>query len=278
MAGNRAKLETIHPNPGPREGKRVSLEDRKRKGRQKKKDKWVRETANRRTERCNRDAEGKRKYRRSKKWKAMSRNRESNMAEQRKKRKEGAWIGIWNVQKAAVRTDGGGRIQRILEISKKRKWKILLLSELTGRECGVWWLDDKTVLVHGQKAGVVLREEVAQAWKAVGRNNSEDGTELCGRWGPKHTNEAGGEMMEWMEEINLFMVDSFYQKKNRGTWYHQVHHKWYEMDYFLMRKAQKKVATDVKVIPEDKWSDHRHKPLKLKLEEKVKPRDYTAKR
>ena len=118
MAGIRAKLETIHPNAGPREGKRGSLEDRKRKRRQKKEDKWVRKTENRRTERCNRYAEGKRKYRRSRKWKAMARNNEkSNMAEQRKKRKEETWIGTWNVQKAAMRTDGGGSCHRSLSMA-----------------------------------------------------------------------------------------------------------------------------------------------------------------
>ena len=114
MAGIRAKVETIYSNPGVRDGKRGSLEDRKRSRRQKKEDKRVRKIENSTTERCNRDAEGKRKYRRSKKWNAMARNNESNMAEQRKKRKEDTWIGTWNVQKAAVRTDGGGSCHRSL--------------------------------------------------------------------------------------------------------------------------------------------------------------------
>ena len=61
-----------------------------------------------RTETRNRDMEGKRKYRRSKKWKAMARNCEGSMAEQRKTRIEEAWKRIWNVQKAVVRTAGGG--------------------------------------------------------------------------------------------------------------------------------------------------------------------------
>ena len=75
------------PKPRTERGKRASLEDRKKKILQNKEDKWVRKTENRRTERCNKGTEGKRKYRRSRKWKAVARNREGSIAKQRKRGK-----------------------------------------------------------------------------------------------------------------------------------------------------------------------------------------------
>ena len=46
------------------------------------------------------------------------------------------------------------------------KWEMVLLMELRAEEGGMVWLGEevRVVLVHGRKAGVMLRVEALKAW------------------------------------------------------------------------------------------------------------------
>lgn len=84
-------------------------------------------------------------------------------------KKEETWTTTWNVQKAAVRNEGAGRIQRVISTSEERGWTIVMLSEKTARESGAWWANKETVIVHERKNGILLRGEMARSWLEEGQ-------------------------------------------------------------------------------------------------------------
>ena len=52
----------------------------------------------------------------------------------------------------------------------------------------------------------------------IGRLNNEESESAIGKWGLRNSIEAGTELVEWAQRNELFVVDSFFQERNRGTW------------------------------------------------------------
>ena len=99
----------------------------------------------------------------------------------------------------------------------------------------------------------------------IGRQDNTGGEATIGKFGLPHCSTAGEEIVEWAQLNNLRIVDTFFQKKNRGTWCHPRTGKWYELDYLLARDHQNLKVKDTKAVPEDRWFDHRPKVLKLEI-------------
>ena len=57
--------------------------------------------------------------------------------------------------------------------------------------------------------------------------------QLAGRWGLRNTNEAGRDLLDWCEEHGLAYANSFFRHRLRGTWFSNIHRRWYELDGFL---------------------------------------------
>jgi hypothetical protein len=67
----------------------------------------------------------------------------------------------------------------------------------------------------------------------IGRGSNREG--VCGKFGlTTSTNEAGEELLDWCEENGLAYANSFSSHRNRGTWFHRVLRRWYELDGFLV--------------------------------------------
>ena len=55
----------------------------------------------------------------------------------------------------------------MIEIAKQNKWNVVLLSELRSESCGVLYLgqdEDLIVLIHSERAGVMLRGHLVSDW------------------------------------------------------------------------------------------------------------------
>ena len=169
----RKKLETIHPNPGPRpmninkwaekRVKEMKKRQRKEKRKNQRKEKWDRMIKQRRDKR----QEMKTK-------KAKERKRERKRWTQKLNQKYGTTetketvVTTWNVQRCRIQTDGRGRIQHVLRTIEEHKWDIILLSEITSKEEGVWWYSEDSVMIHGNRAAVILKGQWAKDWLSQG--------------------------------------------------------------------------------------------------------------
>ena len=76
-------------------------------------------------------------------------------------------------------------------------------------------------------------------WNAqVGRGSQRQG--IIGKYGLKtETNEAGESLLDWCEGHQLQHVKSYFPIRSRGTWFNQMHRRWYELDGFLMRASDR---------------------------------------
>ena len=83
---------------------------------------------------------------------------------------------------------------------------------------------------------------------------SDDQTpEVCGKFGLRTSNEKGRELIRFCQENQLCFVNSFYNHKNRGTWFNQMNGRWYDLDSFIMSQEQqhryvKKVCTVGEIV------------------------------
>ena len=92
---------------------------------------------------------------------------------------------------------------------------------------------------------------------------------ICGKFGLRTSNRMGTDLLEWCEENNLVHVSSFYNHKNRGTWFSNIHRQWYEIDGFIMKREQRhKAVIKISTVGEATLSDH--KPKKIKIKCKIK--------
>ena len=112
---------------------------------------------------------------------------------------------------------------------------------------------------------------------SVGSNESGNfvrGT--CGNNGIGRTNEAGRNLLRWCEQNGLAWCDSFFWMEHRGTWQNQMNGKWYELDGFIVRKAQRyRLVKEIRVLREDNFSDHRPKIARINM---LKPKYIPPKR
>ena len=100
-------------------------------------------------------------------------------------------------------------------------------------------------------------------WNAhVGANEEKP---VCGKFGLRESNEQGRDWINWLAENDLTYVNSYYCHKSRGTWFSQIHRRWYELDGFVMTNRQRhKHTVKVKTIQEYTISDHKPKKLEIK--------------
>ena len=322
-------LRDIHPNPGPRgtdcdkwierKFRKMRVEERKQRRKAKRERKWQRLIAERKTSRP-KGLTGKANRRERERW-------QKKIAQKFSARKQGERIATWNVQRCKIRVDGRGRIQHILRTIEEHKWDVVLLSEITSKESGVWWYEENAVLVHSNRAAVVLRNQWASDCKKggsrkwlservamvtvnkkkfiavyqpvspnefeidryrkdletamkcrrrdeilliggdhnaqIGRHANKGKESTIGQWGLRNSTEAGTELVEWAQQNELVVVDSFFQKRSRGRWCHPKTGKWYELDFFLAKKHRNLAVQNMTAVPEDRWSDHRPKEIRV---------------
>jgi len=303
-AGTKARLATVHPNPGP-------LNRRGRRSR------WN-------EGRCARRYERRRERRREK-----VRMREAERRD-RNERSESSEIVTWNVQGLSVRENRRDRLRRVAERVEREGWQIVCLTELRADESGIVWMgenEQKVALVHGKKAGVLLRGEALKSWVEGGQRRwfyervvavvvgdmrvvsayqpiwgtDTEGMEqyrraledqiaiggreclviggdfnasvgkgnarrgVCGKYGVGRMNEAGRDMIEWCEEHGLEYVNSYMKHERRGTWFHMRYGRWYELDGFIVRKGERhRMVESMKTMSEWQLSDHRPKVMKVR--------------
>ena len=91
----------------------------------------------------------------------------------------------------------------------------------------------------------------------VGRQSQRDG--VCGKYGlSTRTGEAGSSLLDWCEENSIQHVNTFYHMPKRGTWFNQMHKKWYELDGFLMKPMQRhRLVKKLMVMQDMTRSDHK---------------------
>ena len=102
---------------------------------------------------------------------------------------------------------------------------------------------------------------------------------VCGKFGMRCANDAGKDLLGWCESNGLSYVNSFFRHKNRGTWFSNIHKRWYELDGFLMRKEERaKYTRKLNTVGEASISDHKPKKLKLELRRKSWRKVYQGKK
>ena len=78
-------------------------------------------------------------------------------------------------------------------------------------------------------------------------------------------------MKGWCEENGLCWVNGFYSEKWRGTWWSNLHRRWYELDGFVMRSEERhKYVKKVKTVGEMVISDHKPKKMVVDVKKKKK--------
>ena len=314
LAEIRMRLQSIHPNPGPRdkteEGKRRRME-RKKAARKRKRE--VRELQ-RREEAAGRS-------------------------------KEELVVVVWNVQGMSLRGLWRRKARSVAKVARDEKWDAVLLSEVRAEGEGVVWMgqdEELTAIVHGMRAAIMLRGELLKRWceggqkkKVSGRSVSvkvdgvvlvstympvsgspelevEEAREVllehvgwaeereilvvggdvnahvgsgsqrpgvCGRFGLRTSNAAGNELLEYLGGNGLCWVNSFFSHKRRGTWFSNLHRQWYELDGFIMREGQRhRHARKMRTVAEMTLSDHKPKRLVVDVRQKKWRRLFVSKR
>ena len=73
----------------------------------------------------------------------------------------------WDVQEASTQVNNRGRLRRICEHLEKRKWEVVMLSEIRSEEDGIAWFgegENLTAAVHFKRTAVILRGVVLTKW------------------------------------------------------------------------------------------------------------------
>ena len=81
-------------------------------------------------------------------------------------------VVTWNVRRLSVRETNRRRLRSVAERVRQERWEMVLLTELKADEEGVVWLGEdveRVVLIHGKKAGVMLRGEALEKWVERGQ-------------------------------------------------------------------------------------------------------------
>ena len=293
------KLQTIHPNPGPRN----KTEEAKKKRREKR--------YQRRNERRRLKKEAKEKIIR---------------------------VATWNVQRMSLGTRNKRKAKNVAEYARKEDLDIVLLSEVRSERNGTAWFGEEsnlTAITFCKKAAILLRGHLLEKWCEGGQTvefkerslavkiedfifvstyqpvfrgdnaaeieaakqevkelikdasrekvlivggdfnahigQGEDRQGVCGRFGLRESNEQGRILLDWCEENNLAQVNSFFNHQRRGTWFSIPLRRWYELDGFLMRDNQRhKFVKKVWTANESTLSDHKPKIMRLEMNRKLK--------
>ena len=102
---------------------------------------------------------------------------------------------------------------------------------------------------------------------------------VCGRFGLRTSNAAGEDLLEWMGENGLCWVNLFFCHKRRGTWFSNIHRRWYELDGFMMREGQRhRHARKMRTVAESALSDHKPKRMVVDVKKRKWRRVFEPKR
>ena len=92
---------------------------------------------------------------------------------------------------------------------------------------------------------------------------------VCGKFGLRTSNQAGKDFISWCETAGLCHVNSFYRHKRRGSWFSNIHRRWYELDGFVMRREERaKHVKRVNTVGEASVSDHKPKKMVVSLKKR----------
>ena len=267
----RRNLETIHPNPGPgrdkselakmlRRQRRYVNRKQKRKERRQRKKKpeerlnlelvaWnVQEmsvgTRNKRKLRLLADHVEKRKF-------------DAVFLAEIKAESEGiVWLGEEENQMAVIHSKRAGillrgdMLRKWREGGKKMKRSDRTVSvkagelQLVATYLPVWYGNNNEE-IEAEKE--ILKEHIDWCERETvvvgGDFNAHVGGEaavrgVCGGHGLRASNQKGHELLEFCLENGLSHVNSFFQHKNRGTWFSPIHEQWYEIDGFLVKQEE----------------------------------------
>ena len=133
-------LVTVHPNPGPMrhrtpEAKAARMELRRSRRNEKREER----------ESMRREAEDRERMRREKELVVVA----------------------WNVQGMSMAEMTKRKARAVAEIARKSEWDVVLLSEVRARKDGVVWMgeeEQRVVVIHSERAGVMLRGSVLKEW------------------------------------------------------------------------------------------------------------------
>ena len=286
-------LQTIHPNPGPgirnktEEGKKLRRERRKEKRQEKRKVKKSNKARYNITtwnvQRMSLGTMNKRKARtvadkaRKDGWDAIL------LTEVRAEREGVAWIGEGKDLTAIVFSEKAGILLRgdLLEgWCQEGQQKKLDKRSVSVRTRGLSLTSTYLPVFRGDNEEEIEIETdiLAEHKKWAGKNiflgggdynahigAGEEIQGVKGKYGLRQSNNRGREFIRWCEEQNLAYVNSFFNHKQRGTWFNRMLGRWYELDGFIMRKEERhRYAKKVCTIGEQTVSDH--KPKKLTIE------------
>ena len=290
------RLQTIHPNPGPR------TRDKTEEGRRERRE---------------------RRYAKRQEKRLTKQAKPSGFQN----------IITWNVQRMPIGTRNSRKLKSVTDYIRKNKYDAALLSEVSSKDAGVTWLgenEDLTAIIYSKKAAILLRGHMLRQWCEEGQakkvddrtisvkvgktiltstylpvwlgtnsdiienereilkthaswaksdetviiggdfnahiGSGEDRPGVCGKFGLRQTNHQGRELLDWMEENRLCYVNSFSNHKRRGTWFNPALRRWYELDGFMMRNHQRhKLVRKICTIGESSLSDHLPKKLTVQI-------------
>ena len=80
-------------------------------------------------------------------------------------------VATWNVQRMSLGSRRRWKLREVAEYARRSAWDVVLLSEVWAEEPGVMWLgqgEEAVVVVHSEKAAVLLRGEVMKRWSDAG--------------------------------------------------------------------------------------------------------------
>ena len=101
----------------------------------------------------------------------------------------------------------------------------------------------------------------------VGGGSEKKG--VSGKFGLRESNRQGRRLLEWCEANGLSHVNSFFNHRQRGTWFSNIFKRWYEIDGFLMRNRERQQhVRKLCTIGEAALSDHKPKKLRVELKKK----------
>ena len=290
----RKRLETIHPNPGPgrdktEEGRKRRRERRyaRRKEKRRERESNIQRPANIMTWNVQRMSLGtvnKRKARnvteiaQKNGWDAVL------LSEVRSEREGVEWIGEGESLAAIIHSKKAGILLRgQMLIGWTQGGQRKLISDrhvsiksngfsLTATYMPVWQGNNQEeidtekdiLLQHAQWAGKKDIMLIGGDFNAhIGAD--EQTPEVCGKFGLRTSNEKGRELIRFCQENQLCFVNSFYNHKNRGTWFNQMNGRWYELDGFIMKKEQRhRHVLKVCTVGEMVLSDHKPKKISIK--------------
>ena len=145
----KAKLVTIHPNPGPHS------RDKTEEGKERRRE---------------------RRYEKRKEKRKQKKEAKEKQDEEKKKREEKhiriAGIATWNVQRMSLGTRNRRKAKSVATYTSRQGWDATLLTEVRAEGNGKIWMgeeDERVVIVYAQRAAIMLRGRILDAWIEEGQ-------------------------------------------------------------------------------------------------------------